>query len=252
MTEILNAADAASEAVVAGPTETNGEAGDLVETATRASDLLESTEPEVLLEAVGLEMLPDGSEPDSIPEAIVEGEPAAVEHLERLLRLGNLADQADKAEIDDVIGVLRAAGESKSGRGSEPSAGEEATGREQPDGDGSLEDRLRSTMRETVTEFGDEVTQIQQRLEEVTAGDGEASRDEAGSADEGDEAETADEEPSDETGDEQGDGLFDRLGSDGRRSSRGVVRHSTTAPSPSDRTDMKALARFSTMPDRDD
>ncbi|MCW8172573.1 hypothetical protein D8S78_10250 [Natrialba swarupiae] len=97
-------------------------------------------------------------------------------------------------------------------------------------------------MSEPFETFGDEVDQLRDRLEEAGS---EAVADAGG----------------EENADDQEDGrgrkttaLEPDLGSDdGRGGQRGGAdRHSTVAPSPSDRPDMNAVKRFSTMPDRND
>ncbi|SDQ46310.1 hypothetical protein [Natronobacterium texcoconense] len=262
VTEILNEADTVGESVTGSSDGSGGE--EFVEAAERASDLLESTEPGTLLEAVGLETLPDGTEPDSIPQAIVEGDADAVEDLERLLRLGNLANRVDEGMADAAIGGLRTAVEAEA---DSESSGEDEVGDErsdegapaESDGDRTEDDetgddggetemdlgeRLRSSLRETVTEFGDEVEQVQQQLEGVTADD---------DGEEGGTAESEADEIEDETEGEaaEDDLLEPDLGSGDDRSSGGARRHSTMAPSPSERPDMKAVSRFSTMPDKE-
>lgn len=70
--------------------------------AGEAADLLESTDPETLLDALGMGS-PDG--PGSIPEAILTGEADAVSELRALLSLSRLAPEADgdaNAAFDDT------------------------------------------------------------------------------------------------------------------------------------------------------
>ena len=111
VTEILNAAETSSGAML-GDSDEDGDSdgADLFEAAREASDLLEDAEPDELLAAVGLDTLPDGSEPDSIPEAIARGDPEQVAELQRLLHLSNLADgdgDADEGALEGAVDELR-------------------------------------------------------------------------------------------------------------------------------------------------
>lgn len=248
VTEILTDADAATGAVVDAEEEPETER--LLAAARRASDLLEEREPETVLAAVGLETLPDGTEPDSIPAAILEGESEAVEDLERLLGLSRLADRTDRDELDGVAEKLGRVGERSAGDSPDESAdgdeGEPSDQEPSSEDEGIIEDTLRSTIGERVTEFGDEIEQVRDRLEAVTADDGE------GRSDTGDgDGESSDGEGDEPTDDEREDDdlLEPDLGSESRRSPGGTARHSTMAPSPSERPDMKAVSRLSTMPD---
>ncbi|OAQ53567.1 hypothetical protein HTG_04745 [Natrinema mahii] len=260
--EVLHDADERGGSLVSGD---DGDAdSDLLETAREADDILESAAPDDLLSAVGLDTLEDGSEPDSVPEAIARGEREHVADLQRLLRLSRLADRADGEGLGDAVGELQEAiGEpaesvadiAESAVDADDSEGT-ADG-ETPagsDGDGSaageaesttvdLGDRLRSAMRDSVADFGDEVSQLKARLEERRAGTAESDADDTTAGDEAAEAEAADED----------EGLLGSgLGGDGDRgtASGGPSRHSTIAPPPSQRADMRGTARHSTMPDK--
>ncbi|MXV61037.1 hypothetical protein GS429_02975 [Natronorubrum sp. JWXQ-INN-674] len=316
VSEILNDAETASGSMI---TDENGESDetDLLETADRASDLLDSAEPDALLEAVGLDELPDGSEPDSIPAAIARGDPEQVEELQRLLRLANLADgdedgalegaagairqsiadseerdedeaaaedetpaeesgetegeddtdeesESDGSVVRDAIesvtadetdesesenGGARAAVESVAEGVSEASGLDDAFGGDDDDGaetdaddesDGDLGEQLRSAMESTVSDVGDDLGGLQERLQSASA------------SSVGGETESDDEAEAEAEADED-DGLIDSgLGSDQDRgtASGSGTRHSTMAPPPSERADMKGTARHSTMPDK--
>ncbi|MEY7847832.1 hypothetical protein AB7C87_01330 [Natrarchaeobius sp. A-rgal3] len=260
--DVLERADAVGGAVVSG----DGESTEpLLEAADEADEILASAEPSAVLEAVGLDRLPDGSEPDSIPAAIAHGDPDDVEALERLLSLAKLSDRSNGESLETAVGGLREAiesgedetdEESPAGDGAGGSEGSEADADDGngDDGDadeaGDFGEMLRSAMTGSFEEFGDEVSKLQERLEEAGSetaaelADDERGRD--GDEDEVDGGE-ADEEKAEDDGFLEPD-----LGSDGDRGGGGgrSGRYSTVAPSPSDRADMKAVKRYSTMPDR--
>ncbi|WP_435552882.1 hypothetical protein [Natrinema sp. CGMCC1.2065] len=263
--EVLHDADERSGSLVTGD---DGDAdSDLLETAREADDILESADPDDLLGAVGLDTLEDGSEPDSIPEAIARGEQERVADLQRLLRLSRLADRADDGGLGDAVGELQdAIGErAESAADTDENAGD-ADGKETADGEtmaGSdtlestesesgaesstddLGDGLRSVMRDSFADFGDEVSQLKARLEERRAGAADSDADDTTA---GDEAAAAEAEAADEDEGLLGSGL----GGDRERgtASGGPSRHSTMAPPPSQRADMRGTARHSTMPDK--
>lgn len=253
VTEILNAADAESDAML---TATDGESGDdtgrdLLAVADEASDLLESTEPRELLEAVGLGTLPDGSEPNTLPEAIARGDPERVEDLHRLLRLARLADRSDGTDLDSAVGDLRAtidrARESDEESAADDTVGddadrESANGEDDSGGNATddLGERLRSAMSASLGDFGDEIGAIQERLEDASGAIGDDEESETGGSE-------ADETRSDEADETEDDGGL--LGSNRTDfGSSDSSRHSTMAPPPSDRADMRAVKRHSTMP----
>ncbi|WP_117365872.1 hypothetical protein [Natrarchaeobaculum sulfurireducens] len=299
VTDMLETADRESGALLS--TDEALADGSLLEVAEAASEFLESNDPQAVLEAVGLDMLPDGSEPESIPAAIVRGDEREVEALKRMMNLAKLADDADGDALADATAPLRdrlddaaelegetaeADGDATSESGAndaddatdnseedddqvdetdaaddaddsgsvlesladglvgDESTAEEATAEETADVGDALEDAVRSS----VTEFGDDVQRLRDRLE--TARTDESAEEKAG---EDDDERTAEDENASEAG-ESDDLLEVDLGGDraDRSSSRGVVRHSTVAPSPSDRADMKGTARFSTMPEKND
>lgn len=96
VTEILNEASNESEMLLI-PEETANDVGrNLIEVAKEADEFVASSEPTELLEAVGLGTLPDGSEAESVSEAIAKGDPERVEYLHQLLRLAKLGDLSDE------------------------------------------------------------------------------------------------------------------------------------------------------------
>lgn len=263
--EVLNEADASSDSLVPASERGGGDGSartDLLETAERASELLESTDPDELLEAVGLDALPDGSEPDSIPAAIAQGDPEQVEELQRLLSLARLADRDDDA-LEGAVDELAAsvedgddeadAEQADEGGDADDAAGDdEGTAEDDEDATDDLGDQLRSAMTSTFEGVGDDLEGLQGRLEEASRAvtDGEADEDGDG--------ETTDGEDTDGDGDEE-DAEDDEEGlvesglesiQDRGASSDSSGRYSTMAPPPSERADMKAVVRHSTMPDR--
>lgn len=270
VTDLLERADEQSGSLVAGSTaDDESTANDIRDLADEANEILDSADPDELLEAVGLDTLPDGSEPDSIPAAISQGDPDEVDDLRRLLHLARLGDRSDGLE-DAISGVRARVGDAETdaaegtsadaeseSTGSTDSAADEASTSDVEDETEDLEERLRSAMTSSLTAFSDDVTQLQERLEALggDAADGSAVA-ESESGEEPDEtaAEDATEEETagEATEEDSDDGLFGSgLGGDSDRgTSGGATRHSTMAPPPSKRADMRGTARFSTMPDK--
>ncbi|TYT63381.1 hypothetical protein [Natrialba swarupiae] len=249
--DVLERADAAGGSAV---TDDGESVESLLEVAADADEILASAEPAAVLEAVGLDRFPDGSEPESIPAAIAHGDPTDVEVLDRLISLSRLSEQSDADELEGTVGALRETlgesgvagdeGETVADESEVVDGEDEGSGRDPESAeDGDLGDRLRSAMSEPFETFGDEVDQLRDRLEEAGS---EAVADAGGE-------ENADDQE-DGRGEEDDGFLEPDLGSDdGRGGQRGGAdRHSTVAPSPSDRPDMNAVKRFSTMPDRND
>ena len=254
--EVLTEADASSGSLVAGDGDDGAAETALVEIATEASDLLESADPDELLTAVGLDTLDDGTEPDSIPEAIALGKQEHVADLQRLLRLATLADRADEDCLEVAVSDLRetigertasAAGAEEQGVGGDRSdelAADESDDAEETAAD--LEDRLRSSMQPSFEQFGDDIRQLKARLETANAGTPSREGSDADAADdataEADDADAADDGDLVETG---------RGGDRNRGTASGSpTRHSTMAPPPSERADMRGTGRYSTMPDK--
>ncbi|GAB3665010.1 hypothetical protein [Halopiger thermotolerans] len=291
ITDVLNRAATAGSGTLlsnADAADDGSPTSDVVAAAEDASEIVESSDPEALLEAFGLETLPDGTEPDSIPEAIAKGDPDAVEDLRRLLHLANLADRGD--ELDGAVGELREridrgdgaattdadadvdadtnadaasesdsrspADESGSADGDEDeadTAGEESTDASTAD---ALSEKLRSSMESSLGSFGDDVADLRARLEEASSAvetdESEAEATDADAADDETADSAAEPEEAEET-EEADDGLLEHdFGTETDRGGVGeassAARRSTVAPPPSKRADMKGLARFSTMP----
>ncbi|SEQ44224.1 hypothetical protein [Natrinema salaciae] len=269
--EVLNRADESSVSMLSedGP---DGETG-LVEAAAEANGILESADSDELLAAVGLDTLEDGTEPASIPEAIARGEQENVEDLHRLLRLSKLADRTDEASLEGAVDDLREAigeraesttetaasaadgdddgGEPAAAEGNADAAENEAAksgtadrGETESEPTDDVGDRLRSAMRDSFGEFGDEISQLKARLESAHAGSAGSGAADDSAGDETPEAETDE--------DEGGDRGLLGSGLDGgnRGTPGGPSRHSTMAPPPSQRADMRGPVRHSTMPDK--
>lgn len=269
ITEILNAADAESGSVLTADGDESDDAGrNLLSVADEASDLLESTEPRELLEAVGLGTLPDGSEPETLPEAIAKGDSDDVEKLHRLLRLAKLADRSDEREVEETLGELRTAIDRARTEEDDESMTDDAQSEQEADEEDrdadvdedetadesgasdDLGERLRSAMSASVGGFGDEIASIQDRLEDASTA---LADDEDESEDDGAEPDEADADGDEETDeeDEEDDGILGSgLGSEETSDfgSSDSSRHSTMAPPPSERADMRAVKRHSTMP----
>ena len=189
---------------------------DTLEAATAARDLVETTDPDRLLEAFDLE------ESATLPQAIAAGDDEAVEDLHALLELAKLADETDR------------------GDGERPAADETDEDTRGDEGDSDLETQLRDSMRSAFDEFGEDVQGFRDHLEELTDGENEGAAANEATRD-GTETDRSDEA----TADSDDEAMTDRDGT-----SRQSARLSTMAPPPSDRPDMRAVRRHSTMPDR--
>ncbi|ELZ00475.1 hypothetical protein [Natrialba asiatica] len=269
VTEILETADAQAGSLVDGDDSPTGST--VTAAAADASDLLASTDPRELLEAIGLGTLPDGTEPETLPEAITHGDPAHVEDLERLLRLARLDERSDAETLDDAVGELQAAihadGDTDGdGDRSEDTSESDATAAAADDADAAddtdtdtdsdalefIEDELGSAVGERLASFTEDIEGLQERLAAagVDVGVGDDDGEDGGDESDGDGT------GGDDT--DTDDGLLDPdlstdlgSGSGDERTSRGVARYSTVAPPPGDRADMKTPTRFSTMPKQD-
>ncbi|NKE35918.1 hypothetical protein GWG54_08805 [Natronococcus sp. JC468] len=203
--------DASTESgALAVPEDGDGDGADddLLELAEEAADILEETDPRTLLEAVGLGTLEDGTEPETVPEAITKGQPDRVEELRRLVRLAKLADRSEGGELGDVIDGLREAtgdeddadseadeedAEADGDEGSEDeestdgdenadeTADEESTDNDE-DGDGApdgestdaadeLEERLRDAVGSSFEEFGADLESVRDQLAAAAGAD---------------------------------------------------------------------------------
>lgn len=287
VTDVLDRADTGSGTLLSDASDAaDGEspASDVLDAAADASDIVESSEPEALLEALGLDTLPDGTEPDSIPEAIAKGDPDDVENLRRLLHLSKLAERGD--ELEGAVGELRDRiggedGEAEETEETEPASESESEDEgtstaddESGDAEGEqdehaddesatddLAERLRSSMESSLGAFSDDVENLQSKLEEAGAALGgdedepadetaEAPADKGSGESDGEGRADADDEGRADA-DESDDGLLDPdlgTGRDDGGAAEGAARHSTMAPPPSERADMRGVARFSTMP----
>lgn len=267
--------DASTESgALAVPEDGDGDGADddLLELAEEAADILEETDPRTLLEAVGLGTLEDGTEPETVPEAITKGQPDRVEELRRLVRLAKLADRSEGGELGDVIDGLREATadeddadseadeEDAEADGDEDAEDEESTDDDEG-ADGAadeIEERLRDAVGSSFEEFGADLESVRDQLAAAAgADDGSDEGDEedgvldsAGDlldSEDGDGDEAADGDEGDDGEEDDDDGL---LGSDDGLGSSDSSRYSTMAPPPNERADMNAVKRHSTMPRR--
>lgn len=252
------------------------EAG-LFERASEATALLED-DPPAVLESLGLDELPDGSEPETIPAAIANGDEARVADLQALLTLASLAreDEADRADLDATLEKLTDAvsqGE-RSEETTDEGAGASADSEDDERGEGPLEsvasaaeelidsagdapveDRLEAAVGSAIDGLDEEVRSVRDRLEALRedeggggggerAAGGDEERDQ-GADGEGDRGVEGERETDDVDEGDDGSPL-------GGRSSTGRqgTMYSTVASSPADRPDMRHSTRHSTMPDR--
>ncbi|WP_124178437.1 hypothetical protein [Natrarchaeobius halalkaliphilus] len=254
MSELLDAADAGGASLVGSDDdrdESVEEATSTIRDAAREADeLVATTEPNELLEAVGIAVSTDDDADDTIPAAIARGDADRLEDLNRLLSLARLGGRSDEDSQEQAVDLLTSARKSESVDDG-VTAGEADAGTD-------LEDRLRSTMSTTIDSAEDELTQLRERLESASAAavDGRADDENRVEEDES-ESDTEDETDSEDektaTEGETDDDGFGFGSAGGRSSSSGRSgRHSTVAPSPSRRADMKAVRRFSTMPETTD
>lgn len=237
----------------------------LLETAEDANDLVEDEDAGELLAALGLDELEDGTEPDSLLEAIAQGREEQVSDLRVLVKLAKIAE-ADDEDLSTEVGELREAVEERIDVLGEDEANDESTETDEEDeaeeslaesaaeavqdavggeeGDtedekGFIEEGIESAMRSRLDGFGEELDEARARLDSLREDD------EADAEDAEDEAD-AEDAKADENEKKKEDAP---LGSGSRSRSRGTM-HSTMAPSPSKRADMRAPTRHSTMPDR--
>ena len=270
VTELLEAADRGVDSLPPLEETSEGDGYDaleaadgLPEAAEDARALLSTTDSRELLEALGLAELPDGREPETIPEAIAGGDQASIADLRVLLKLARVADADHDGEgLEDALEALRDVVESRDepvdrGDGdraeddeettetdaettedTDEAAGDETDAEEtveseaadsadESDGDG-LESALQSTVGDALEGFGDDVRDVRDRLEAATADededvDGEAAEDDESTLD-----------------------AFDA----GDAASGPSTMYSTMAPPPSERADMRRRTGYSTMPDR--
>lgn len=298
--ELLAAAPSALEEISVEdvPEASNGEptldslsSSQLPELAASAQELLADTDADGVLELVGLDTLPDGSEPDSVPGAIAKGDPVKVATLRALKQLATLAelDEFDEFDeeteegtdddpdhdpnIEDVLADLESMLErrNESAEGTQPTPDEmeskaedeskEATADETDD---DAHSELASTLEETIGGFRDDVEAAAEGLEATLGDDSdddepEDDSDDVKSDDAAVDADAADDDAEDEPERDEDDGVLDDngllgddgLGTDSSASRKRGTMFSTVASSPSNRPDMHAVKRHSTVPKRD-
>ncbi|MHC3439295.1 hypothetical protein ACYJ1Y_14685 [Natrialbaceae archaeon A-gly3] len=214
-----------------------GEAVDeeTLEAASEANELVRETDPGRLLEALDLTGT-DGDGPATLPEAIATAESEAVEDLHALLEFAKLADddgertgERERAEEGD-----------ETVEGAEGQDGTESGADSSEDSEDDLQTQLRESMQSAFDDFGEDITGLRDHLEELT--DDEEDDDVEDDEEKADDPRADDERRTDEDG--EGDGDTSEV------PSQNSARLSTMAPPPSDRADMRAVSRHSTMPDR--
>lgn len=218
-----------------------------LEAAGEAKTLVRETDPGRLLEAIDLTG-PDGDGPETLPEAIATADSEAVEDLHALLEFAKLADdngeRTDEGEGSEAVeGEER--GETAKGEGSRDEA-------ESDDGSGDdsgndLQTQLRESMQSAFDDFGEDVQGLRDHIEMLTDDEVEDGVEDDGEKEDDprekeDNPRTDDERRTDKDGEGDGDTSGDP--------SQNSARLSTMAPPPSDRADMRAVRRHSTMPDR--
>lgn len=214
-----------------------GEAVDeeALEAAREASELVRETDPGRLLEAVDLPGT-DGGGPETLPEAIATAESEAVEDLHALLEFAKLAD--DDGERTDEGGERAEEGdeavESAESRDETESRADSSEASED-----DLQTQLRESMQSAFDDFGEDVTGLRDHLEELTDDEDDDVEDDQEKADD---PRADDERRTDEDDEVDGDTAV--------APSQHSTRLSTMAPPPSDRVDMRAVSRYSTMPSR--
>ncbi len=243
----------------------------LLEHATDAREVIETNDPKTVLEAAGLSRLPDGSEPSSIPEAIAKAPEEQLHELHALVTLANIAalleDGRDdvetgddtKAKLEDALSDLQqtletSQEETQAGSESSTEPADSSSDESSEEEESTLESALQSVAGTGVEGFSDELESLQDRLEGLREDEADGSVDEDDSEQEGDEVQEADDREESNQDDEE-DGLLGGDDDDGLvgggddDSSTGRSTTHSTMPS-SKRADMNAVARPSTMPDR--
>lgn len=261
VTEILNEASDESGTLLTSAETADDTGHSLIQVAREADEFVASSEPMELLEAVGLGTLPDGSKVESVSEAIAKGDPERIEDLHRLLRLAKLGDRSDEEQLEDAtVGIRKAVNQAQSETGDtitedtdqdetpdqneteQKSTADDESETKTEEGNGEDADNFGNRLRAAMSSSLDEISgigKIKEQLEETTTDD----------EDDVDEMEEADEESDDDDNDDGGLlGLGDNSG--GGLGSSGSSHHSTMPPPPSERADMHAVKRYSTMPKR--
>lgn len=235
----------------------------LFEHARAAREFVETNDPQTVLAAAGLDELPDGSEPASIPEAFARAEKAQLQELRALLALAHIGDLTEdaadeeteeaSAQLEETLTDLRESLETNEG-GAETESTDKPDAESGADAESStLESAIQSVTGTSVEGFGDELQSLQDRLEGLRGDEQDAEDD--GESEDDHESESADTAQADDEEDSMlgglGSGDLDTgsLGGDGSDSTSGRSTVYSTMPS-ANRADMNAVARPSTMPDR--
>lgn len=224
----------------------------LRELGEEAADVLEATDPETLLDALGLGGA-DG--PGSVPEAILTGDADHVAELRALLALSRLAPgegtAIDSPFEDDDRETLRTLGDLLTEQaGDDSNDRPEGTTEEPASGD---------TARETLAETSDEITSaLRTALDDARTGLGDVLGEDSLLGDEGLLGAHEDDEDEGlldvETGampsGEEARSLATGDSADARESVSGYGRSTYSTVPSQDRPDMAGVRRYSTMADR--
>lgn len=233
----------------------------LTELAGEARAVLETTDSQELLDALELGDSAEGS--TSVPVAIATGDPERVQDFRALLKLSKLPAEGEDAAFDEderqqalesLGGVLG----DRAGSDGEPedtdveerpdTPDEAETETDESDGD-TAGKAVRSAMQSALDGIRDELEGIGEDDTEPAAETDDTADEDRGDADDEDGDDDADEGDGDA---DEDDGL---LGGDGEllgdtdSGSTGSSDRLSTVPG-QDRADMRAVARYSTMPDR--
>ncbi|KDE58731.1 hypothetical protein EL22_02770 [Halostagnicola sp. A56] len=258
LSELLSSVQAALEAeedITLEQFDDRGESGStrVAEHAGAAREFVDSNDPRTVLSALGLDELPDGSEPDSIPEAFARASEPQLRELRALIalaRLGSVADEGSEPESEETTaGLEEALTELRETLGERA---RESAGDSEDSDSSALESTVQSLTGTSATEFSEELRSLQTRLEEIR--DDRRTRGEQSEEDD-ERDDDREDEPADggQTANQDEGGLVDSLnlgdqsGENGSSTGRSTMY--STMPS-SNRPDMNAVARPSTMPDR--
>ncbi|MCU4926891.1 hypothetical protein OB905_13025 [Halobacteria archaeon AArc-dxtr1] len=223
---------------------------DLGARASEVRDIVEH-EPGAAVDAVGLGESFEDDKTESIPAAIARGSPDQVRELRAIAQLASLADESGAS--DSEVAALAETLGSADGRSDESTADE-------PADEGSGLEQLLSTAGDDVEALGDELDSLKNRLVDLrddgAESEAEDSADSEVEADDGDvESGDVDAKPDDAEESEREEDAADEDGFlgdtlSGADDSAGQSSRHSTIPS-SDRADMRAVRRHSTMPRRE-
>lgn len=163
----------------------------LREVASRAHDLVESSDAEDLVEAAGVD-LPDAADPGSIAEAISHGDEGSVRRLRTVLLLSKLAEADDEETKSSIVSDLRDVGSRVADADDEPSSSEaddavdaQSDEEESPEEQTSaLQEQLETELTDAIEEFRGNIDALREEVDVEAAGEQQTEGEDAG--DEGD------------------------------------------------------------------